>query len=96
MYHEYKDSDEVAVISIVSPNSGGEGDTEYILDFIENNNIDFPVLMDEGGEYIGYQIGIRAYPTTFMIDKEGYLKGYVEGALNKEMMEQMIEQTLEK
>lgn len=96
LYHEYKDSDEVAVISIVSPNSGREGDIEYILDFIEENNIDFPVLMDEGGEYIGYQIGIRAYPTTFMIDKEGYLKGYVEGVLNKEMMEQMIEQTLEK
>ena len=39
--------------------------------------------------------GISAYPTTYMIDREGKVYGYVSGALSRENMESIIRQTLE-
>ena len=48
--------------------------------------------MDTGADLL-YGYGITAYPTTFMIDKEGYLFGYVTGSISKETMESIIEQT---
>ena len=42
-----------------------------------------------------YQYGIRAYPTTWMIDGEGSLYGYVESAMTGEIMRDIVEQTME-
>ena len=39
--------------------------------------------------------GISAYPTTFMVDKDGNLFGYVQGQLNEDMMRSIIRQTME-
>lgn len=41
-----------------------------------------------------YAYGITAFPTTFMIDREGNIYGYVTGALSLELMESVIDQTL--
>ena len=52
------------------------------------------MLMDTtGGVFMEY--GISAYPTTFMVDKDGNLFGYVQGQLNEDMMRSIIRQTME-
>lgn len=49
--------------------------------------------MDEGG-MMAYYYGISAYPTTFMIDKDGNVYGYVTGQITKDIMKSIIEQTI--
>lgn len=38
--------------------------------------------------------GVRSFPTTFMIDKDGNVYGYVTGALSKAVMQDIISQTM--
>ena len=38
-----------------------------------------------------YDYGISAFPTTFIIDKEGYITKYIPGAMDKSTMQSVIE-----
>ena len=96
LYEEYAaqgENAEVAVIGVAGPGIGGEGSKEEIAAFMEENGYTYPVLMDETGEMFSYY-GISAFPTTFMIDKEGNVYGYVSGQLTEDIMRSIIDQTL--
>ncbi len=67
---------------------------EEIIHFLEENEYTFPTVFDETGEILN-QYMISAFPTTFLIDKEGYIYGYAPGMLTKDMMESSISQTIE-
>lgn len=73
---------------------GQEQDEEGIRAFLEENGYTYPVLMDTEGDLF-YSYGIRAFPTTFMIDRDGNVFGYISGQLTMEMMESIIRQTME-
>lgn len=92
LYNEYgKNKEEVVILGVAAPNVGREGNIEAITTFLEDEKYTFPVVFDEaGGLFNGY--GISAFPTTFIIDKEGYVKGYVRGAMSKITMKQIIEE----
>lgn len=91
LYKEYnKNNDDVVILGVASPNLGREGDNDHITNFLKEENHTFPVAMDEGGSLV-YQYGINSFPSTFIIDKEGYITQYVPGAMNKETMKQLIE-----
>ena len=91
IYKEYgKNNEDVVVIGVASPNLGKEVSKEEIIEFLEKNNYTFPVLFDEDG-MVMYQYGINSYPSTFIIDKEGYVTQYVPGALDKDTMKYLIE-----
>ena len=97
LYQEYAargDETEVVFLSVAMPGIGGEGTKEEVIRFMEENGYTYLVLMDETGE-VSAMFGIRAYPTTYMIDREGKVYGYVSGALSRENMESIIRQTLE-
>ncbi len=97
LYEEYAaqgEAAEVAVIGVAGPGMGGEGSKEEITAFMEENGYTYPVLMDETGEMFSYY-GISAFPTTFMIDREGNVYGYVSGQLTEDIMRSIIDQTLE-
>lgn len=97
LYEEYAaqgEDAEVAVIGVAGPGMGGEGSKEEITAFMEENGYTYPVLMDETGEMFSYY-GISAFPTTFMIDREGNVYGYVSGQLTEDIMRSIIDQTLE-
>lgn len=94
IYEYYgENGSEVVVLGIASPDYGREKDEETVAAFLEENGYSFPVVMDTGGLY-AYTYGVSAYPTTFMIDKEGNVYGYVAGQLTREIMESIIEQTI--
>ncbi len=58
----------VQVISLIA----GTEDLEGVKKVIEDYGIDFPVLLDSGRQVYG-DYGIRVYPSTVVIDREGKL-----------------------
>ncbi len=94
IYEEYgENASDVIILGIAGPDYGQEGSAEDIADFLSENGYTYPVVMDEGGLY-AYLYGISAYPTTFMIDKDGNVYGYVAGQITKAIMQDIIEQTV--
>ena len=69
LYDKYKDSEEVELISIITPEYKDKSRTE-VLDFLENSEINYPVLFNAGGNfYDGYKP--QYVPATIIVDKEG-------------------------
>ena len=85
---------DLVVLALAQPNVGQEGSAEEITTFLEENGYTYPVVMDTTGQ-IFMQYGIRAFPTTFMITKDGYAYGYIEGALSREIMDSIVQQTMD-
>ena len=84
----------VIVLGVASPKRGNEKDEAGIKAFMDKNGYTYPVLMDARGELFS-AYGIRAIPTTFMIDREGNVYGRVQGALSGENIDKVVKQTLE-
>ncbi len=96
LYEEFSaDPDcDVQILAVAGPGQGSEKDISGVTEFLKENGYSFPVLMDEQyGLFSAY--GISAIPTTFMIDKAGYIYGYASGALSEEIMRSIIDQTRE-
>lgn len=90
---ETEGEDALIVLGVAAPGFGQEGSKEEIAAFLESNGYTYPCLMDETGElFMAY--GISAFPTTFMIDRDGNVFGYVSGMLSADMMENIVEQTM--
>ena len=91
LYKEYNyNKDDVIILGVASPNIGEEGNEEYIKNFLKKKGYNFPVVFDKDGSMI-FQYGVYAFPSTFIIDKEGYITQYVPGALNEDSMKKLIE-----
>ena len=96
LYEEYSAQGadaQVVILGVAGPGIGQEGSSEDIAAFMEENGYTYPVLMDESGEMFT-QYGISAFPTTFMIDREGNVFGYVPGQMTEDIMRNIIDQTL--
>lgn len=87
LYEKYKDSQDVAIITIVNPGGREKSQTE-IIEFLNEKGYNMPVLFDSGE--VSYNFQISSLPTTFMIDATGKPYGYAVGQLNLEIMESMI------
>ena len=84
----------VIVLGVAAPKLGSEKNEAGIKAFMDKNGYSYPVLMDTRGElFRAYDI--RAIPTTYMIDRNGYLVGRVQGALSAENIVKIVEQTLQ-
>lgn len=100
LYKEYNlNQDEVIFLGIANPSSkeypnNQDDGEESIKAFLDDNGYTFPTLFDETGEALK-NYNISAFPTTFMIDKEGNIVGYVPGMMTKDIMVNVINQTLE-
>lgn len=93
LYEKYKDSDDVAILSMVAPNVGKEGNASSIKDYINDNNITYPVLFDMDGAVFN-TFGVRAFPTLFIINKDQTIYGYAQGALPLDAMQSVIDKAL--
>lgn len=64
-----------------------------VAPYMEKVKINYPVVL--GTEKVVQQYGgIEAIPTTFMIDKNGYIAGRQVGGLSKEALEQKLKSLL--
>lgn len=99
LYKEYNlNQDEVVFLGIVNPSSkeypnNQDDSDDVVIGFLDDNGYTFPTLFDDTGEVLK-TYKISAFPTTFMIDKEGNIVGYVPGMMTKDIMVNIINQTL--
>lgn len=91
---EQEDKD-LVILGVAFPGFGRETTEQGVKDFLQDNGYTYPVVMDTGGTLIAPYY-ITAYPTTYMIDRDGNIYGYVTGSLSKENMEDIIAQTKNK
>ncbi len=96
LYEEYdREGDQaLIVLGVAGPNMGNEKSQEEIAAFLEENGYTYPVVMDTSGELFT-EYGIYAFPTTFMIDRDGNVFGYASGQLSYEVMQDIVRQTME-
>ncbi|WP_330367649.1 redoxin domain-containing protein [Butyrivibrio sp. AE3006] len=95
LYEKYSQPDsDVAILGVAFPNMGDETSIEGISNFLDENGYTYPVLMDEGAS-LQLPYYITAYPTTFLINPEGYVLGYIPGGMTKEIMEDVINKARE-
>ena len=96
LYDKYSadPNSEVAILSVAFPDYGTETSIDGIKEFLDTNGYTYPVLMDENADLM-LSYYITAYPTTFIINADGYILGYIPGAMDKETMESVIAQALE-
>ena len=91
IYKEYGlNKEEVVILGVAAPNLGKEGSKEDIKEFLKLNNYTFPVVFDEAGEVM-YQYYISAFPSTFIIDKNGFVNQYIPGSIDKNTMKYLID-----
>ncbi|WFR59924.1 cytochrome c biogenesis protein CcdA [Anaerocolumna sp. AGMB13025] len=100
LYQEYNlNQDEVVFLGVTNPKSekypyNQDEKKEDIISFLDKNEYTFPTVFDETGEIL-QNYSITAFPTTFMIDKDGNVFGYVPGKMTKDIMKNVIDQTLQ-
>lgn len=100
LYKQYNlNKDEVVFLGIANPSSDDYPNNqdmrkEEIISFLEAGEYTFPTVFDETGK-VFYNYNISAFPTTFMIDKEGNIVGYVPGMMTKDIMVNVINQALQ-
>lgn len=100
LYNEFNlNQDEVVILGVANPSSdeypkNADVTKEEIIAFLDDNNYTFPTVFDETGELLR-KYYISAFPTTFLIDKEGNYFGYVSTMLTRSQMDSVIKQTLE-
>ena len=86
--HYNQNKDEVILLSIVSPELEHKKKST-IIDFIEQKKINFPVLIDETGEFFE-KFEIISYPSTFIV-KESTLELTIPGATTKEKLTESVD-----
>lgn len=63
--------------------------------FVKEHGMNYPVMVDNG--IIEHEYGpIKYVPTTFVIDREGYIQGYAPGMLTKEILKPILIKMLNK
>lgn len=85
-------NEDVVVLTVVAPGYSGEKSAEKFIEWYEGQELEFTVLLDEGGNAF-YEYGIRAVPSSFYIDTKGNIAettlGHVENAKIFETFENM-------
>lgn len=100
IYNEYgKNEEDVIILGVANPSSeeypnNADESKEDIIKFLDDKGYTFPVVFDETGELLRSYF-INAFPTTFLIDKDGNIYGYAASMLTKDMMDNAIQQTLD-
>lgn len=100
LYEEWGENQkDVIFLGVANPKSKAypnnqDGTKEEITAFLADNGYTFPTVFDETGEILN-AYSISAFPTTFMINKEGNVMGYVPGMMTKDIMESVIGQALD-
>ncbi len=88
LYKKYKNKG-VEIIGISLDQNGWDA----VNPFLQKNNINYPIVV--GNEDLSNSYGsIEAIPTTFIIDKKGYIAEHHVGYFEKEKLEKVLKSLL--
>ena len=86
-------TEDLIVLAVANPRSeeysGADVTQPEIEQFLSENGYTYPVVMDLTGEVFA-DYGISAFPTTFMITREGKVLGYLPGQMSREIMDEIV------
>ena len=91
VYQELGEEVEFLMINMTA--SGGET-VDRAQAFVDNGGYNFPIVFDTEHEAAA-TYGASALPTTFFIDKDGYVVNQIVGAINAETLKEGIEEILD-
>lgn len=74
-------------VIVLGVNAGESAGTIQV--FVEANSITFPILLDEGGSLVELY-GVRGFPTTVWIDRDGIVQAEHLGVLTDELIQQYL------
>lgn len=94
LYEDHgKNTEDLIVLAVANPRSdeysGADVTQPEIEEFLTENGYTYPVVMDLTGEVFS-DYGISAFPTTFMITREGKVLGYLPGQMTREIMDEIV------
>ena len=99
LYRDHgENAGDLVVLGVANPKTqehpqNSDVSVDEVKAFVEDEGITYPVLLDtENALFSAY--GISAFPTTFMIDKDGNVFGYATGILTADTMESIVNQTM--
>ena len=99
LYRDHgENAGDLVVLGVANPKTqehpqNSDVSVDEVKAFVEDEGITYLVLLDtENALFSAY--GISAFPTTFMIDKDGNIFGYISGMLTPDMMDSIVEQTM--
>lgn len=89
-----ENQDELVLLAVANPTTdehprANDVSEQEVRDFIDEQGITYPVLMDSAGEMLS-AYGVSAFPTTYFIKPDGTVYGYVPGALNTETIDKIL------
>lgn len=99
LYEEYEENaGDLVILSVANPKTAENPNNndvtiEEVTEFMKENGYSYPSLMDTTGDVL-LNYYISAFPTTFMIDRQGRVIGYATGTLTKDIMTSIITQAL--
>lgn len=100
VYEDYgSNSGDVIILGVANPKTEEHPNNSDVVQneiesFLSENGYTYPVVMDlDGSIFATY--GIQAFPTTFMIDKNGNVYGYAPGSLSEDIIRSIIQQTID-
>ena len=95
LYKEFgENKNNVIILGITNPvteenPNGQDKNIDEIKYFLQENNYSFPTIFDKTGIYFD-NFKIRAFPTTYIIGKDGEIKTAIPGAMTKQQMLKLI------
>lgn len=87
----HKNDSDVDVLLIATPDSGDEGNVEYVESYMKERGYTMKILYDKNLE-VTYKYGISGYPTTFILKKDGNFYGYIPGYVPDNDMDSFLEE----
>jgi thiol-disulfide isomerase/thioredoxin len=71
-------------------------DKKTVEEFLRSGNYNIDPLMDSKSKVFSALYGLRGLPTTFIVDRDGYLIDGISGQTNRAVLKAAIEKGLEK
>ena len=71
-----------------------EDNLKDVPGFVQELNLTFPILLDESGEVSGGLYGLRGLPTSYFIDRDGYLVRIQIGGMTPEQLNEYLTEIL--
>ncbi|MCH4207751.1 MAG: redoxin domain-containing protein [Solobacterium sp.] len=82
--------DDVKIILIATPNYGNEGDEDSIAKFMSDNGYTMTTLYD-ADHSVTSSFGVSGYPTSYLVQPDGYFYGYIPGYVSEDKMTELID-----
>lgn len=89
-YEEYKDLANVEILAVNMTKIERGDKLENIKEFVNDNELTFPILLDKDGEIMDLY-RVRAYPTTYILNTEGMVTDRIVSSLDEKMMKELVD-----